>query len=308
MPKTADRGCRVHVAAGGQRATRARVGRIASGYEAGSVAVSPLVSIALTILAIAAVLAAFVRPLLAPGNGRRSRAGTDPGGAGCAFDADTGHADGRTNRGADTRANCGRRTTNDGTNHRTASGWGSPRRFDATFTTRQPGWPENAPFVVWANGAYQLNARTRDQFVAVAAPLPGPVGDFTLSGTFRKTGGLPGGGYGFVLRDQQTSDRNGANQTGRFYVVEIGDRGEIGMWRRDDDQWTDVLTWTGPAAVRRDREPNELVVHAVGGNFTLVVNSVEIASLSDFALAEGGVGLFAGSVTETRSRLTASVS
>src|SRR5712692_9968956 len=61
---------------------------------------------------------------------------------------------------------------------------------------------------------------------------------------FRKVGGPSSGGYGLIVRDQTVPPLDGLRQNGRFYVLEASDRGEIGIWRRDDDQWVDLLAWS----------------------------------------------------------------
>src|SRR6266851_4342471 len=106
-------------------------------------------------------------------------------------------------------------------------------------------------------------------------------------------GGPPGGGYGLVVRDQGPGPRDGVNQDGRYYVLEVGDRREVGIWRRENDHWIDLKSWTHADAVLQDTS-NELEVRSVGERLTLIVNGVEVASVTAAALAEGTVGIFAG--------------
>src|SRR5207237_1072573 len=94
--------------------------------------------------------------------------------------------------------------------------------------------------------------------------------------------------------DQRTSPGHGLAQDGHFYVLEVGDRGEVGIWRRDDDHWVDLLPWTSSEAVRQGNDTNTLEVWAIGQRLTLLVNGVQVASQVDAALATGGVGVFAG--------------
>jgi hypothetical protein len=107
-------------------------------------------------------------------------------------------------------------------------------------------------------------------------------------------GGPSGGGYGFVLRDQEPAQRDGSNQTGHFYVVAVGDRGQIGMWRRDGNGWVDILPWTDSTAVRQGNALNEVAVRAIGNQFTVFVNGREQTTQTDSTLADGGVGIFVG--------------
>jgi hypothetical protein len=138
----------------------------------------------------------------------------------------------------------------------------------------QPGWPSQPGGLVRFEGTqYRLTARVPNRFVAVAAPLAGTLADVRVSASFHKVGGPAGGGYGLIVRDQGPGPRDGVNQTGEFYVAEVGDRGEFGIWRRADDQWIDLVSWTPSAAVRHD---------------------VEVASLVDATLPRGRVGVFVG--------------
>jgi hypothetical protein len=166
--------------------------------------------------------------------------------------------------------------------------------LDAQFSSPEPGWTSNPPFAMWVAGAYRLSARAPGRFVAASAPLADPVGDVFISATFNKIGGPRGGGYGFILRDQEPARRDGLNQSGQFYVVEVSDRGEFGMWRRDDDHWVDLVNWTFSESVHPDGETNELVVWAVEDRFTLLVNGVEVMTHTDSYLLNGGIGIFVG--------------
>jgi hypothetical protein len=107
-------------------------------------------------------------------------------------------------------------------------------------------------------------------------------------------GGPNGGGYGIIVRDQAAATRDGVNQTGRFYVFEVGDNGEVGVWLRDGDTWVDLLPWTPSEVVRQGMAPNELIVSAVGDRLSFIVNGVPVATQTDNLLQRGGVGIFAG--------------
>ncbi len=166
--------------------------------------------------------------------------------------------------------------------------------FDQRFGVL-PGWPNDTHGNAWfSNDGYHLFAREPGRFVAIGAPLGTPLRNAILRATFRKMGGPPGGGYGLVVRDQEgTGPRDGVNQDGRYYVLEVGDRREVGIWRRAGDHWIDLKPWTHADAVLQDTS-NELEVRSVGERLTLIVNGVEVASVTDAALAEGTVGIFAG--------------
>jgi hypothetical protein len=155
-------------------------------------------------------------------------------------------------------------------------------------------WLTNPPYASWGDGAYRLLAKDAMRFVAVGVPLDQALDDVIVSATFRKTGGPPGGGYGLIVRDQGPEPRDGKNQELSAYVLETGDLGEYGVWRRDGDHWIDLVPWTRSPAVRSGGSPNELLVRALGSQLTFSVNGSVIASVTDDTYAQGGVGLFVG--------------
>ena len=167
--------------------------------------------------------------------------------------------------------------------------------FEERFATNERGWPDDRNGTgAFAGGAYRLSGRAPGRFVAIGAPLGRAVRDVTVKGTFRKSGGPPGGGYGLILRDQGPDPRDGLSQGGRYYVFEAGDRGEFGIWRREVTRWVELIPWTASPAVRPDRGRNELAVEAVGPRFTFLINGTRVASVEDPALGQGGVGLYLG--------------
>lgn len=167
--------------------------------------------------------------------------------------------------------------------------------LDEHFADNRMTWPDNPQGTAWlADGGYHFAARQPGQFVAVGAPLPEPISDVVVTATFRKVGGPPGGGYGVIVREQGPGPRDGINQSGSFYVLEVGEQGMVGIWRRDGDRWVDLLPWTPSPAARPGNAPNELAVHAIGQRLIFVVNGAEVASQVDAVLARGGVGVFVG--------------
>jgi hypothetical protein len=158
-------------------------------------------------------------------------------------------------------------------------------------------WVNNPPYAAWSDGAYRLHAQDAARFVAVGVPLDESMSDVLISATFRKTGGPPGGGYGLIVRDQGPEPRDGVNQQMSAYVLETGDLGEYGVWRRDGDHWVDLVPWMHSTSVRSGGSPNELSVRAVGDELTFSINGVNVATVNDDALAAGGVGLFVGGDT-----------
>jgi LPXTG-site transpeptidase (sortase) family protein len=167
--------------------------------------------------------------------------------------------------------------------------------LDEHFGDNRMAWVDNRQSTAWLEpGGYHLAARVALQFVTVGAPVSVPLRDVMLSGRFRKVGGPPGGGYGFVVRDQRPTGGDGVSQEGRYYVLEVGDRGEVGIWRRETDHWEDLLPWTASAAVHPGNDANDVEVWAIADRLSLLVNGVEVASQIDSNLERGRVGVFLG--------------
>ena len=74
----------------------------------------------------------------------------------------------------------------------------------------------------------------------------------------------------------------------------VGDRGEVGIWRREGDHWVDLVPWTRSEAVRPGSMVNELMVQAVGQRLIFLVNGTEVANLVASDLQGEGVGIFVG--------------
>jgi hypothetical protein len=132
--------------------------------------------------------------------------------------------------------------------------------------------------------------------VAVGVPLIGAIEDGVVSAQFHKVDGPGGGGYGVIIRDQAgAAERDGRSQAGEYLVLEVGDSGDIGVWRRNQLRWIDVVPWTHSDAVRRGDEPNTLVVSTRGSAVRFEVNGEVVAQLNyDGLPAAGGVGIFVG--------------
>jgi hypothetical protein len=179
----------------------------------------------------------------------------------------------------------------------TATPAGPQVLLSQTFAAPLAGWRNEPGGPAWfANGAYRLFALDPGRFVATGVPLAQPLGDAKLTAQFHKLGGPPGGGYGLIVRDQGTLvDRDGRNQNGQYLVVEVGDRGDVGVWQRDQTRWIDILPWTHSEAVRLDRDSNEIVVMTHSANVHFEVNGSAIADVSiDRLPPSGNVGIFAG--------------
>jgi hypothetical protein len=169
--------------------------------------------------------------------------------------------------------------------------------FEDTFVNPIAGWPNDPLGTAWFGlGGYRLFARDSGHFVATGIPLNQPLQDVKISAQFRKAGGPAGGGYGIIVRDQGApSERDGRNQSGEYLVVEVGDRGDIGIWQRDQTHWIDIVPWQHSDAVQADKSPNTLVVTTHGPGLMLEVNGQMVAVVSyDKLPTTGGVGVFAG--------------
>ena len=88
--------------------------------------------------------------------------------------------------------------------------------------------------------------------------------------------------------------RDSRSLAGRYIVLEVGDKGEVGIWRRENDRWIDLLPWQRSDAVKQGTASNDITVRAIGDQLTLVVNGTEVSNRVDAALNTGRVGLFVG--------------
>ncbi|MGI9145765.1 MAG: hypothetical protein ACR2IK_04315 [Chloroflexota bacterium] len=158
------------------------------------------------------------------------------------------------------------------------------------------GWPSDPSSTAWlAEDGYHVFARQSQRFAAVGLlPTEQQLRDVQVSATFHKTGGPDGGGYGIIVRDLGPPPRDGLNQGGRYYVLEVGDLGQVGIWRREQDRWDEILGWTASAAVRPGAADNNLSVRTSGEQLTLSVNGTQVATQTDTVLQRGSVGVFVG--------------
>lgn len=167
---------------------------------------------------------------------------------------------------------------------------------DERFTSNALGWPDNPQATGWFVGdGYQLEPREPGRFVAVT-PAGSPVlDDVSVSAVFHKLAGRPaGGGYGIIVRDQSDVQLDGWRTTGRYYVLELSDQGEVGVFRRENDHWDTLMAWTPWTAAHPGTDENELRVDARGDRLSLVVNDGEALQVVDSALPRGRIGVFVG--------------
>jgi hypothetical protein len=168
--------------------------------------------------------------------------------------------------------------------------------LDEHFINNDRKWPSSPQGTAWlTSGSYRLIPRQPTQFVAIGTPLTDRLRDVIVSATFRKLGGTPpGGGFGIIVRDQGPGPRDGIRQDGQYYVLEVGDKGEVGIWRRDTDHWVDLLAWQHSDAVHLGTATNALMVSAIGNRLSLSVNGTQVVSRTDETLSSGTVGMLVG--------------
>ena len=172
---------------------------------------------------------------------------------------------------------------------------GSATVLDERFGNNDRNWPSSPLGTALVfGGSYRLAPLKAGQFVAIDAPIPSPLKDVTVSATFHKVSGPPGGGYGIVIRDQAAVPQNGTSQDGHYYVLEVGDKGEVGMWRRDGDHWSDLLSWQHADAVNPGTGINIITARAIGTTLSLAINGTQVATRADATFPNGNVGLFVG--------------
>ena len=168
--------------------------------------------------------------------------------------------------------------------------------FDERFANNTQNWPSNPQGTAWlTGGSYRLIPRQAGRFVAIGAPIADVPQNVIVSATFHKLSGTPeGGGFGIILRDQGPGPRDGTSQSGQYYVLEVGDKGEVGIWRRDMDHWVDIVPWQHADAVHPGTATNELIVSAIGNRLILSVNGTPVVTRTDPTLSTGGVGMLVG--------------
>jgi hypothetical protein len=167
--------------------------------------------------------------------------------------------------------------------------------LDVHFDTRPTAWPDHPPYATWSEGAYRIAAPDPGRFVAVAAPLADVPADVAVHARFQKTGGPAGGGYGIILRNQSKATLDGVEQRGAYYVLEFGDRGDVGAWRRDEDHWIDLVPWTHASIDAPINAVTDIEARAAGDVLTLAVDGSQVLQVEDGSLsASGGVGVFVG--------------
>jgi hypothetical protein len=135
-----------------------------------------------------------------------------------------------------------------------------------------------------------------NQVLVVGAPVESSLRDVLIGATFRKVGEASGGVFGLFLRDRGPGPRDGRNQAGYYYVAQVDDQGEVGIWRHEQADWVELVPWTPSAALRPAPTSNEVTFEIVGGRLTFIVNGTPAASAYDAELDYGGVGLIVAGI------------
>jgi len=123
-------------------------------------------------------------------------------------------------------------------------------------------------------------------------------GDFVLEVDAWQRGGAPESSYGVLFRIQED---------GRFYRFDITGNGLYMIERREaDGTWTRLLReWTSTAAINQGLNvANRLKIIANGAELAFYVNDILLTQVSDTALAEGRIGLDAGSFAGNALQVT----
>ena len=166
---------------------------------------------------------------------------------------------------------------------------------DTRFASGMPrDWLLSDVFAGWRDGAFRLTARQATRFVAVAAPVASVPDDVVVSATLRKTGGLPGGGYGLIVRNQ-SPEAAGRHQPGPRRLRRRDWR--PGRIRRLAARWRplgrpralDALACRPPGrlAQRANRQAGRQPV-------SIHHQRRRSGAVDDDVLAHGGMGVFVG--------------
>jgi len=168
---------------------------------------------------------------------------------------------------------------------------------DEHFDAGAPGWPNDPQAGArLVPVGYRLTPPLDNQVLVIGAPVAQSLRDVLVAASFRRVGEASGGVFGLVLRDHGPGPRDGRNQAGRYYVAQVDYRGEVGIWRREQEGWVELFPWTASAVLRPAPATNDVSFEIVGGRLTLLVNGTPAASAHDTVLDHGGVGLIVAGI------------
>ena len=95
-----------------------------------------------------------------------------------------------------------------------------------------------------------------NNFLAIGAPVGSALRDVLVGATFRKLGGPAGSApTGCCCAIAGPAPRDGRNQTGRYYLAQVDDRGLVSIWRRDQESWFELVPWTPSPRCDLEKRP-----------------------------------------------------
>ena len=107
----------------------------------------------------------------------------------------------------------------------------------------------------------------------------------------RAVAGPVNNNFGVLVRYQEATDD--------FYWFQISSDGYYAVDLFYEGQFTSVLAWEASTAINQGLDvTNHLTVGSAGDQYSLFVNGVHLADVSDASLSGGTVGLAAGSFDE----------
>jgi hypothetical protein len=89
-----------------------------------------------------------------------------------------------------------------------------------------------------------------------------------------------------------------ATDSRHFYAFVIGSNQSYQIWRQDGDNSTQLVEWNTSSVINSGTISNHLTAICNNGNLTLIVNGIELASISDTTYTQGDVGIVVGSYDE----------
>jgi len=158
--------------------------------------------------------------------------------------------------------------------------------FADDFSNASSGWPQDSTEDTrraYSGGTYQMDV-TSDKFWSWApAPVNTPP-DVILSVDARVLTSTGESDFGLLCRYQDS--RN-------FYALEISEDGYFSIWKSVNDETTSIIDWTQSTEVHTS-SATTIGAACIGSRLTLTADGVVLGEAADDDLAEGGVGLIAG--------------
>lgn len=166
-----------------------------------------------------------------------------------------------------------------------------PVIFSDSFEDNHNDWPDGEELgslanITWgiADGKYQWKAQAKEAFVWWAYPDIIDVSNFYLTVNVKQVSGPEDGEYGVIFRLTGDTD---------FYLFEIDQLGQFGVFIRLEDAWVTLQDWRESDAIHLG-DVNRLTVIAVGSQFSFYINDQPVAELFDERLVNGKTGTIIG--------------